>query len=126
MVTDKNNKKHTFKLEITPHKSTSEPCNPVRGKESGLDWVAVPPSRANDGSWCQNQGSSGKTLRKACRKGPVDGQKALGLVEIGPGGVENWALLSGEGASTPPFGQMKESGVVSEAPAAKRCKWGAG
>ena len=76
--------------------------------------------------WRRQQGPSGKTLQMARQVGPVDGSNALGLVEIGPGGAENRALLSGEGGSRPPFGQMKESGAVSEAPAAKRCKWGAG
>ena len=54
--------------------------------------------------------------------GPIDGSKALGPVKIGPGGTENRAVLSGEGGSTPHFGQMEESSAASESPAAKRCK----
>ena len=74
-------------------------------------------SRAGRG---RQGGSSGKSVRKARRIGPVDGQNVLGRVKIGPGGAAGRAILVRGTTANLPAGQVGPSAVAQNTPSSNR------
>ena len=102
---------------LAKFQSAPQPANGCFAIRPG---ISVPPSQANDGSWCQKRGSNGKSLRKARRMGPVDGQNVLGRVKIGPGGAAGRAILVRGTTANLPAGQVGPSAVAENTPSSNR------
>ena len=73
------------------------------------------------GSRCQNLGLNGNLLQQTHHIGPVDGPKALGCVQLGPGEAEKWVFLLEGTAANLLVGQICLFPVTGRDPKSKSC-----